>query len=632
MKRLAVLAFAFVALLIVVSVPGSSALPSDDRTDSPQDLYPDADIIVTADDDGAVIVTKRLSEPSEDGSSYTVQKFRQGSNITLADWTDVDGSLSIVFDGAEVNDLVLLSLDSLPESESPVDVSFTMVSGTASSITGVSATYRVESSLPESHFTAYSPVSQLTMDISGDVGELSAMDCLIEIESIAITVSEGASVDRLYPSGEDGRCINLSVVIGGGNVGYMSNQRCVVTYLDYDLRAGSVRYLCIGADVQDGGARTLSDLWTSYVQRDVDVSIGAEMDVGNAILGGGILRAPSMLSNGESPALAQPRNVVIDAPGITVTTTPCFIVSGQDAYDLTDYELGGTPHRTTLRETVGHLSGQIQAYGDGGVWESHSQLSVPSATTLYLDTDLTVPSGTVLSIEPAGTVVNGSFLILYGDLSSSGTYVNNGVTERHEGDIVDGEPIGTGYVATCIYPRPNDGRVDVMTVTDDAVVLRSQSGDMYFNSAMVRFGDTDSWVLVSGPESMYVGGSVFVVALQKVDSGGGQSIWDLHLEGFEAAENSLTVEVSIPARVPSGYTAVVTDSSGMEMEIVTTDGSSGTVTFLATANGTYALTIVPEGEDSGFWIFSDPLVVNATIAIAIVIVASVAVYFLLRRE
>ena len=69
------------------------------------------------------------------------------------------------------------------------------------------------------------------------------------------------------------------------------------------------------------------------------------------------------------------------------------------------------------------------------------------------------------------------------------------------------------------------------------------------------------------------------------------------------------------------------------LEIVTNeeDAASGMVTFMATANGIYHVDSVPEGDD-GSWLSLDPLVLNAIIAAAIVIVASVAVYFLLRRD
>ena len=91
--------------------------------------------------------------------------------------------------------------------------------------------------------------------------------------------------------------------------------------------------------------------------------------------------------------------------------------------------------------------------------------------------------------------------------------------------------------------------------------------------------------------------------------------------------------MSVPFRVASGDVAVVTDSDGNRMEIVTDeeDAASGMVTFMATANGVYHVDSVPEGDD-GSWLSLDPLVLNAIIAAAIVIVASVAVYFLLRRD
>lgn len=624
MKGLPAIALLAVLTMVLVSLP---SVVAEDGSDGPlpQEQYPEADIIISETDDGRVLVTIRSESSGE--VTYSTRTYRSGADIVLTDWSDVDGSVSIVMDGGTVGDLTLVRLDAIRDPESPIDVDFRMVAGSVSSLTAVSATGSVSSSLPDSHFTAYCPVEDLSIDIRGDVEEMSAADCMVRINTISISVGVGGSVDRLYPAGDAARCTELSVTVAGGSVGYMSNRCTVVSYLDYDLTSGSIDYLCIGADTEGGVNRYLESKWTFYVQRDVIVSVGSMMTVGNAIIGGGILEAPSVLCNGESPSVTVSRNVEILAHDVDLTASRCFLTDDGKALNLSGYEIGGTLSRASLSTT--YITGWTEhpTYGNGGLWDSASDLTVLAGTVLYLDTNLIVEDG--MSVESGGRVVNGNFVILSGTISVEGTFENNGVVERRDNATVEGEMTGRGIVATCIYARPNDGRIDVMTVTDDAVVLRSQSGEMYFNSAMVRLADSGATVRISAPESMYIGGSLFVVSLHETDvDDGHRSTWSLYIAGLEDSDESVTVMVSIPANVPSGYVAKVTDSSGNEMEVETSDGSSGTVTFVATGNGAYHLDIVQEdGGTDGL----DPLVINVAIALAIVVVASFAVYLLLRR-
>lgn len=619
MKAVPAVALALIAVLLIAAAPPSSA---DDQGASPQELYPDADVIVSMDEEGRVQVDTRLAEPAEDGSLYSTRTYRAGSDITLLDWSDIDGSALIVMTGGDIDDLTLVNLDVRVDPEDPVDVDFVMVAGTVNNLTAVSASRSV--SLDDSHFTAYSAVRSLDMEIGGDVGSVSAADCMVEFEEIGITVVEGAVIDRLYPAGDAARCINLYLGMTGGHVGYISNTSTVVTYLDYEFDYGTVDYLCLGADTEGSESRYLQTKWTFYVQRDVRVDIGSMMDIGTAIVGAGILDTPSVLCNGELPSVTVARNVVIEAAGTEIAVDHCFLAGDGKAYHFNRYEVGGTPTQGTLAESylVGWVSHPM--YGEDGLWGTLSDLVVSAGTVLYLDTTIGISDGAYLLVEPAGKVVNAGHIVLSGTLEVQGLFENNGIVERQDGTVV-GELTGTGYVATCIFARPNDGRIDVMTVTDDAVVLRSQSGDLSFDSALVRLAQSGARVSIELTETLDIG-DFLVVALDRTDSSGHNAAWTLFLSGFKVPEDALDVQVTIPARVPSGYIAHVTDAWGNEM--VLSESDAGTLTFTATANGTYYLDL--EEDDSIVGV--DPLAINAIIAAAIVIVAALAVYLLLRHD
>lgn len=632
MSRLTAVA-AFLLLAITFAAVASPAEAADGPL--PQELYPDADVIISESARGDVLITEKVV--TDEGAKYETRTVRAGSNLTVADWSDVDGDIDIVMDGGRLGTLTLVNVDKKPKVESPVDISFSMVSGEVSTLVAVGVQTSIAMSLNDSYFTAYCPVGVLRMDITGSVRELRTTEDLIEIEELDLTVSDGAVIDRLYPTGEDGRYVTVNVAMNGGHVGYMSNQRAVVTFMDYELRSGTINYLCLGADTEGGSGYYLNNLWTFYVQREADIHISSQMDIGTAILGGGIVQIPSILCTDELPALPVPsaRNILIDAHDQYISAYTCFKTGTRDdAYRFGNYEIGGNPGKSAIRTTyyVSYQSGQV--YGDGGVWSSWAGCHVDGANFIYLDTSLAVPSGSTLTVASGGGIVNGGFVVLSGEMTVEGYFENNGVIERRGGATVEGDITGKGVVATSIDAHPSEGTAEVMTVMDDAVVLTSSRGDS-LTHAVVRFfdrspGGIQCEVSITTLNGTDLAGSKLVVALQRVEYERDHSVWTFSLSGFQLGSDDMDVVISIPGWLQDGYAAKVTDSSGNLMEVVSYE--SGVVSFRAPANGTYSFEAVPEGELDDPGLLGDPLFINSIIATAIVIVAAVAVYFLLRRD
>lgn len=608
--RAAAILVAIAALAAAVCLQGAEGEPQGD--------HPEADVIISDDGEGGVLVTVRTTD--ETGATvYETRTVRAGADHTVANLSDVDGTLTVVMTGGSLGTLTILNVDADP-SDYSVDIDFTMLSGSVDRLLAVSVPSSVEGSLSGSYFTADGPVGTIGMEIHGEVGELVTTEDLLGVDELILEIGEGAEVDRLYPTGTTGRYGQVTVVLSGGHVGYMSNQAAVVTYLDYRLLAGTVDYLCLGADTEGGRGYYLNAMWTFYVQRDFSLMASQSMEVGTAVLGAGILSAPTVLCNGEEPAVILARNVILDAPYLDITLATCFQHSS-GVYRFSDYTIGGSPSRGEMRTEYYQSYQRKPIYGEGGIWGSAFGATVPGGVVMYTDTDLSLGEDAELLVEAGGRVVSSGLLTCAGTVVVEGTFTNNGVVERRDTGSFEGDLDGSGLVATAITARPNEGRVDVMTVTEDAVLLRASVGDMYFNTMTAIFNRSDSSVLIQAPDSMYVGGEYFVVALYESSDG----VWEFYMTDL-GTNSGTVIELTVPGHVPEGYSAVVTDLYGDEMEVVSAE--DGAISFRVSGSGTYALSLVPEGEEEGL----PTLAINSVIAAAIVLVAAIAVYFLIRRD
>ena len=162
-----------------------------------------------------------------------------------------------------------------------------------------------------------------------------------------------------------------------------------------------------------------------------------------------------------------------------------------------------------------------------------------------------------------------------------------------------------------------------MTVEDSAIVIRSTSGDIEFQSATMRFNDAGAKIIVVSGDTPIVN-SMLLAAISVIDGEDREKTWRIHLEGFGTDYGML---VTMSVSIPSGYVPIIMDSMGNTVEV--TEYSYNYVTFAADGSGEYAFNAIPESEVNKFELGVKG---NAIIASAIVIIAAVAVYMLLRRD
>ncbi len=629
MRRAIVAAVVLLALAVVICPSCDSDGAATKEEPKPYADYPDADIVIAEDDKGSVVAYYKVSDAAgTDPAKYDTKSVRSGGDLRLVSISGADGSLDIVMVSGKLGTLTLVYIDKL--TDVTLDVDFTMVSGTVTRLQGTAMSSSLASTLPASYYQAYAPIGSMDLTVRGAVGSLVPSSELVGMEDLSITIADGAAVDRLYPTGENGRYEDVTVTMTGGSVGYMSNQKAVVTNLTYDLRVGSIDYLCLGADTEGGTGYYRSYMWTFYVMKDVSIRIGPFVTVGKAIMGAGITDAPSVLCNGQDPAVPTPRSASVDS-SVGITADRCFLDGGDKAFRFSTYTIGGKLQSSALRTSY-YVSYQTHpVYGDGGIWASPSGVTVRTGTMLRCDTELTVPSGAELRVESGGILANTVDIIVYGSMVNEGTVRNNGLIEKRGGGTYEGTSEGTGHIAVCVYARPTDGRVDVMAAEGSAVVMRSQSGEIYFNTASVYFSESKARVVVSAPESMFIGGEYFVVSVDTFEQDGFDQAWVVYTSGFETyASGSMTVTLTSPAKISGGHAAQVFDSQGNAMEI--TSDSKTEVTFAVTGNGAYYFRTVASSDDEQGVGFLSGTRLNIAMAAAIVVVASIVVYLLLRRD
>lgn len=636
-----------IAVLVLVAAVTFLAVAPFGESDAPavdQDLvdeYGYADYIISEGSRSMVQITYRSYQDGSSDYEWRARTVAQGSSLNVADLTSLSGSLTVVMVGGTLGNLTLIQTDEIDDSE-PVDVTFQMYGGEVSDMKVLTVPASLDSQVVNSYTLMFGPLSDIVLDLSsGHIGDLIPTEDMVSADSMSITIGSGMTIDRMLASGSNGRYGSVEVVLEGGSVGYMTNERSVVGSLSYDLRFGSVDYFCIGADTENGSNTYLSNLNTFYVQGDTHVHVDTSVEIRQAILGAGILDIPSVLWNGDSPQGSLARNVEIDAPSMTFSPDTCFLTSNRtqgNVYQFSTYTVGGTP-RTKSMSTDYYVTGssvRSPVYGEDGIWDSATDVTVGVTQYLYVYAEMTVSSGSTLTVENGGRLINSGNIYLVGTLQNDGEVVNHGIIEKREGGNISGnEPSGEGYVAYCINVSPTDGRIDVMASDDDTVVLRTDS-TVYISRISVLLENGDREVTITVPETLYVGGDEFVISLRQVGGDDGIGTYDLNIIGIDPEVlGSLRVEVTVSCGLSTDTTcyvylhdevANITES----MEVV--DRSYGEVTFIATGVGTYFLsTISPEGIDElagGF----DENILNITLATIIVLVGASVVYILLKRD
>lgn len=627
---------ALAAIVLAVSAIVLLAAPAEDCSAAdgdPTELYPYADFIISDSGKSEVSVASRLP----DGSGWEALTLPSGSSHVLAPLSSLSDTLTVVMTGGSLESLTLIGAD-VVEGAGPVDVRFEMLGGDLGELRVLSVDGDLAGELGDRYTFMFAPLGDVVLDLrSGHVEEVVPTADMVSVSSLGIEVSGGMSVDRLFVSGLNGRYDEISFVLTGGTVGYMTNVRSLVGDLSYELRLGTVEYLCIGADTEYGDNAALADLNTFLVQNDVSLTADTSVTVRHAVFGSGVVSTPSVLWNGTSISPPVASNVYVEAPGVTLAPDSCFMTSNRlngTAYDLASYRIGGTPRTEPVSFSYAAPDGtERPVYGEGGVWASSKDMTVPTGHGLFLDAQLGVPASSTLTVMPGGLLVVSQSVVLYGTLDNRGTVVNNGMIEKREGGTFNGnEQVGDGYLAYCIS-LDAQGRIDVMASDDDTVLLRMERF-VYVSDISALLDGGAMRVEITAPDTIYIGGDLFLISLRERETDGFEAAYELTIEGIDQSVlRYLDIAVTVPTPAYRDY--YVYGSSDLSEPMETADGSRpGEITFYAVDTGLYVLstqspdgTEDPEPAREGM----DDQTKNVILAVAIVIVGSVVVYILLRK-
>ncbi len=627
-------------LLAAVSIVAALILPlsspvSAVAVDDLEDEYPDADCIIAQGERSSVIVIRKV--PGSDGEWKTTT-VSANSSLVVSQLSDVSGSLNVVMVGGTLSSLTLVQTD-VTSGVSPIDVHFTMEGGSVSDLCVLSVPSSLEGSLSKSYTLMFGPLGTVDLDlIAGDIGDLVPTEDMVSVSYMEVTIGSGMTIDRMMTSGTNGRYGEIQVYLRGGNVGYMANQKSVVGTLSYDMESGSVNYLCIGADTEARTGSTLSSMNTFYVQGDVSVSINHTVSIRTAIMGGGIVDVPSILWNGEEVTAPAAKNVDLDAPSTVISTDRCFFTSSRSqstVYQFSSFKYGDNPRTKSISTDV-YISGRgtVPVYGEGGIWESSSSLTIPMAYHLYSNTRLSVASGAVLLVEKGSVLVNSGHMLLSGTLDVQGSVINTGVVEKRDGGTIEGEGMtGDGLVAYCINVNPSGDVIDVMASGDDAVVLRTDS-TVYVSHISVLLMNAQTSVVIDAPDTMYIGGSEFIIGLSLIENEDGTELYRLTIDGIDPAVLSMMeITVGVPQTSSQTVYAYRVSETGDYVPMEVLDTSYGEITFIADGAGDYIISDVsPDGiaPDEGSWLTEGRM--NILLAAAIVLVGAAVVVILLRKD
>ena len=637
---LLVLTASVVAVLLTIPLQTSEA-PSVE-----QDIleeYGYADIIITEGSRSSVYVAYKVeSGNSPQGFYWNVTTVSKGTNASLMRLSEVADDLVVVMTGGSLGNLTLIQTDVIDDVV-PVDVRFEMYGGSLSDLRVLTVPYSLDSQLENSYTLMFGPLASIELDLeSGSIGDLVPTEDMVSVDSMTVEIGEGMSIDRMLTSGSNGRYGSVSVDLGGGSVGYMTNEKSVVGNLEYDFRSGSVDYFCIGADTENGSNSSLSNLNTFYVQGDVRASVHPSVEIRQAIIGAGVLDIPSRLWNGDLATASASRNVEIDADSMPLSPDTCFLTSNRvqsNVFQFSNYTIGGTP-RTKSMSTDYYASGSSirkPIYGDGGIWNSATDTTVSMGYYLYVNADLSVSSGSQFTVSKGARLVTAGHIDLAGMMVNEGEILNSGIIEKREGGKISGnDPLGDGFIAYCINVTPTDGRIDVMASDDDTVVLRTDD-TVYISHISVLLENGDRVVTVTAPDTLYMGGDEFLIGLRDATQESSAGSYELDIMGIgDEVLSSVDIEVTVPCTIDPDircYVYHIDDLTGESRVMEVLDRSYGEITFVAEDSGTYVIsTTSPEGIDESVVDVLSENSLNIALAVIIVIVGAVVVYILLKRD
>lgn len=593
----AVLLAALVSVPLIMSVEYDAADPA-----TPQERYPDADIILTEDRSSTVITSK---EYADDGSwSWEVRSIPRGSDIGLMSWSEARSSLDVVIDGASVGELALVVLDDVSFSQKYLDVSFTMVSGSIDRLMMVKVDPSQKQFLGNDYNNVFPTIDSASISIrGGTVNAFVPTSDLVYIDSMHVSVGTGATVHRFLTSGENGSYGYIGVLLDGGNVGYMSNVKSRIGDIEYSFEAGSIDYFCIGSDTEAGSNTVLSGMNTSFITGNVTVTASDAVGNRSAIIGGGVVEPPTVLCNGQSTSPSTVKSIVIDAPGMVLNADTCFLTEKRtSAYKFSSYRYGSAVYTSSLSDTYHGADGSASdVYGTDGVWSSFGGFDLNSGVSFFSGSVLTIHAGDRVWIDTGARMVVTDSIRLYGTIVSNGSLMNNSVIEVHDSGEIVGKVGGSGFVADHIRFQGGTESISVMSSRDTVLIQQDSTG--YVETLSAVLGNGERSVVITAPEGIGFRSPSFLIALTDASvSEGFDTAFDLQIQGIDSRTLSIcTVTVTVPVEdVPTGYMGQVfwyDEEQGRYSEVGVVDSSSKSLTFDTGSTGHYQIRYVPSNVD-----------------------------------
>lgn len=547
---LALFTLVLVSASAIVIDPIDAADPPKDPL--PQDLYPYADIILTADAKGNTLMTFKAygdyvvtkDHPSE----WFTHTYSQNTDIILRNLSQAGDYMEIVYDGANVRKLTIFSVDTKESLNSANSVHFTMYSGSIQTLAMLTASNQVKQYIGNSYDSIPTTLRNVTLDMKGgSVNLLNPTTEMLGITNYTVHLDYGLSVNRMYTTGENGKYSSVHIDMNGAAVGYMSNIASRIGHLIYDINSGSIDYFCIGANTEHSYNRNIGDLATSCVTGDVKVHIGSSATIGKCIMGGGILNMPRILRNGALVSEEIVHMVVIDAQNTTVSNDSAFLAERRtSAYHFGNYKIGGNPSASSISDSFSYLKTTMKVYAEDGVWTSFSSCTIPVGGIVSLNTEYIVQTDGYLNISKGATLYNSDNMVISGSLYIGGTLINNSVIQCRSGSEIEGTPEGIGYLADYVHYSSPTSSLNVMSQRNAVVIDQETQYPVESISTILAEDNLTVTITIEGSQRIY--GDEFMIALNPVDPPENfDGMYRLDIKGIDRDLLAIcTVEVTLP--------------------------------------------------------------------------------------
>ena len=224
-------ALLLLVMLLSLAVAMTSFAEDEDAADPaplPQEIYPNADVIITKDSKDNTLVTFRAygdyKVTKDHPSEWFTITYPSNTDVTIRNLSMVDSKLNIVFDGASVKKLILFSVDTKAALNAAVNVNFHMYSGEIQTLSLMSIPRSISQYLGTSYDSMSSPLHTVTLNLhKGSIDLLNPTAYMVSITNYHLNIFNDMSINKLYTTGENGKYSNLYVNMNGSHIGYMTN-------------------------------------------------------------------------------------------------------------------------------------------------------------------------------------------------------------------------------------------------------------------------------------------------------------------------------------------------------------------------------------------------------------------------